>query len=262
MLFRLSNPVLAVVVVVIVGGSTLIGVYVGRRLGNRRDEIREPVGTVQAALLGFVALLLAFGLTMAVSRYESRRAALVTEANAIGTAFLRAQTVVEPERSKSIELMRQYALGRKAVSEQLVGSDAFAASMHDSNQIQRELWALASTSMAAHPTDSAPRLYVDSLNTMFDAGSSRQAAFVDRVPDSVVYLQIGGAALALATLGLYLATLGWRVLAAGLAAGMVSLILLVAIDLDRPQRGLITVSTRTIDAVVQSMQQEPAAVPP
>ncbi len=65
MLFRLSNPVLAVVVVVIVGGSTLIGVYVGRRLGNRRDEIREPVGTVQAALLGFVALLLAFGLTMA-----------------------------------------------------------------------------------------------------------------------------------------------------------------------------------------------------
>ncbi len=261
MLFRLSNPALVVIIVVIVGGSTAIGVYVGRRLENR-DEIRELVGAVQAALLGFVALLLAFGLTMAVGRYESRRASLATEANAIGTGFLRSQTIAEPERSQSIELLRQYALERQTLSTQLVGSASSAASVQRSSGIQRELWALASSSMSADPTGSAPRLYVESLNTMFDAGSLREAAFIDRVPDSVVYLQIGGAALALCLLGLYLATLGRRVVEATLAAGMVSLILLVAIDLDRPQRGLITVSSRPIDSVVQSMQRDPAASPP
>ncbi len=38
----------------------------------------------------------AFGLTMAVGRYDQRRAAVVDDANAIGTTYLRAQTLREP----------------------------------------------------------------------------------------------------------------------------------------------------------------------
>ena len=120
---------------------------------------------------------------------------------------------------------------------------------------------LAGEALEASPDGSAARLYVDSLNTMFDSGSSREAAFHDRIPDSVVVLQIGGAALALGVLGLYLATLGRRVLTALLAAGMVILILLVALDLDRPQRGLITVPSRPLQNVEEAMQLEPAAAP-
>jgi hypothetical protein len=51
---------------------------------------------LQAALLGVVGLLLAFGLTLAVDRYQNRRAALVEESNAIGTTYLRAQLIAEP----------------------------------------------------------------------------------------------------------------------------------------------------------------------
>ena len=61
---------------------------------------------LQAALLGLVALILAFGLSMAVGRHDSRRAAVVTEANAIGTTYLRAQTLKEPMRSESLERTR------------------------------------------------------------------------------------------------------------------------------------------------------------
>jgi hypothetical protein len=98
--------------------------------------------------------------------------------------------------------------------------------------------------------------------TMFDAGSSREAAYHDRIPLSVAYLQIGGSALALGVLGLYLATLGRRVLSAMLASVLVALILLVALDLDRPQRGLITVPSRALASLQQSMQQEPASAAP
>ena len=62
---------------------------------------------MQAALVGLVALLLAFGLTMAVGRYEARRAAVVLEANAIGTTYLRAQTLEEPMRTESLELLKR-----------------------------------------------------------------------------------------------------------------------------------------------------------
>ena len=48
---------------------------------------------LQGALLGFMGLVLAFGLSLALGRYESRRAAVVDDANTIGTTYLRAQTL-------------------------------------------------------------------------------------------------------------------------------------------------------------------------
>ena len=46
---------------------------------------------------------------MAVNRYEARRAAVVDGSNAIGTAYLRAQTLHEPMRSASLKLYPRYA---------------------------------------------------------------------------------------------------------------------------------------------------------
>ena len=53
------------------------------------------------------ASILAFGLTLAVGRYQNRRADVVTDANTIGTAYLRAQTIAEPQRSRSLALLRE-----------------------------------------------------------------------------------------------------------------------------------------------------------
>jgi hypothetical protein len=260
-LFRLNTPVLTIVVIGIVVGTTFGGIAIGRRLRVHKDEISEPIGAVQAALLGFVGLLLAFGLTMAVGRYENRRAAIVDEANAIGTAFLRSETVDEPQRSESIDELRQYAADRLFLARQEADGNAFRASVERTNAIQRTLWKLGGESLAASPEGAAPRLYIESLNTMFDASTSREAAFRARIPDPVVYLQLGGASVALGVLGLYLATLGRRVNTALLAAVMVSLILLVALDLDRPEQGFIHVPAAPLQSVNDAMQLDPAAGP-
>ena len=96
MFFRLSSFELWLLIFGIVLGTTLLGVAFGHRLRAHVDALREPFGVLQAALLGLVALILAFGLTLAVRRYDSRRAAVVDTANAIGTTYLRAQTLREP----------------------------------------------------------------------------------------------------------------------------------------------------------------------
>src|SRR4051794_18513130 len=89
-------------------GSAILGGLVGRHLREHSEALREPVGAVQGALLGLVGLILAFGLTMAVGRYDSRRAAVVNDANAIGTTSLRAQTLREPIRTRSLDLLARY----------------------------------------------------------------------------------------------------------------------------------------------------------
>ena len=117
MFFRLSSLELGLLLFGVVLGMTVLGVVAGHRLRAHAEVLREPVGVVQAALLGLVALILAFGLTMAVGRYDSRRAAVVADANAIGTTYLRAQTLREPIRTRSLDLLRHYTDSSIALSE-------------------------------------------------------------------------------------------------------------------------------------------------
>ena len=118
--FRLTSWELGLLFFAVILGATGLGVFLGHRVRHLSESLKEPFGVLQAALLGLVGLLLAFGLSLAVSRYEDRRSNIVTEANAIGTTYLRAQTLAEPVRSRSLDLLVRYtrsairALGRGA----------------------------------------------------------------------------------------------------------------------------------------------------
>ena len=92
--------------------------------------------------------------------------------------------------------------------------------------------------------------------------TTRISALANRVPITVVYLQLVGGAFAVGLLAMYLAMLHRSVATAVLAAVMVSVILLVTFDLDRPRRGLITVPSTPIAALRASMDQQPPAEAP
>jgi cytochrome bd-type quinol oxidase subunit 2 len=66
--FRLSSIELAVLIFGIVLGATALGVFLGRRVRHLSDDLKEPFGVLQGALLGVVGLILAFGLSLAVTR--------------------------------------------------------------------------------------------------------------------------------------------------------------------------------------------------
>src|SRR6476619_7250096 len=105
MFFRVTSIELALTLFAIVFGATSVGVALGRRHRHQSEIIREPFAALQGALLGVVGLILAFGLALAVGRYEARRTALVDEANAIGTTYLRAQLLSEPQRERSLAML-------------------------------------------------------------------------------------------------------------------------------------------------------------
>src|SRR6187397_3190994 len=168
MFFRLSSLEIGLILSAIVLGATAIGLFLGRYLRHRSEHLREPVGVLQAALLGLVGLVLAFGLALAVGRYEGRRAAVVDEANAIGTTYLRAQTLAEPMRSRSMELLQRYTDASIALSEAVPGSRESLAAIAVESRIQRGLWRLDGQALVEAPTDTAPRLYEEALNDMID----------------------------------------------------------------------------------------------
>ena len=261
MFFRLSSLELGLMIFVVVLGTTLLGAFVGRRL-RTRTELREPLGVLQAALLGLVALILAFGLTMAVGRYDSRRAAVVDDANAIGTTYLRAQTLEEPVRTRSLRDLERYTDASIRLSEAVPGSAEADAAIAVETGLQRSLWRSAGEAIAASPRDSAPRLYVESLNEMIDMQTVRVSALGNRVPNAVLVIELIGAAVGLGLLALYLAILSRGVVTVVLAAAFVSVLLLITFDLDRPTRGLVTVPDTPLVSLRASMVPPPAAQAP
>jgi hypothetical protein len=264
--FGLNTWVLLALLGAIMVGATLAGLLLGRRIGRSSDSLREPLGVVQGALIGFMGLVLAFGLSLALGRYESRRADTVDEANAIGTTYLRAQTLAEPMRGMTLELLPRYTRTSIAIADTVPGSPAQQRALAASERDQRRLWALAGAALDKDPTASAPRLYVEALNEMFDAQSTRVYALANRVPTPVLVVEVAGAAVALGALALHLAlhlsTVRRGLAATVVAALLVTVLLAVTFDLDRPTRGLIRVPATPLLDVYSSMSDPPAAAAP
>ncbi len=94
-----------------------IALEIGYRIGARRQATndepeRTHANSLHGATLGLLALLLGFTFAMAVSRYETRKQLMVDQANAIGTAALRARLLPAPAAERGVELLRQYVDSR------------------------------------------------------------------------------------------------------------------------------------------------------
>jgi hypothetical protein len=260
--FSLSSWELGLLIFVWIGGVSALGVAAGRYLRRHSDVYREPIGAVQGALLGLIGLVLAFALTLAVGRYQDRRADVVDDANTIGTAYFRAQTIAEPQRSRSLALLRGYNDLAIRITYERPGGEALRATTSRQGAVQQQLWRLAGEAMNARPRDTAPRLYVDSLNAMIDQQTVRLSGLNNRLPNAVLWLELIGAAAALALLAVYVSLHGRGLVPIVTAVALVSLLVLVTFDLDRPTRGLIEVPATPLLAEKATMSLPPAAPAP
>jgi hypothetical protein len=260
--FSLGNWQLALVVFAVMGGGCAAGVLIGRYLRRHSEHYREGIGALQGALLALVGLILAFGLSLAVGRYQDRRADVVNDANAIGTTYLRAQTLAEPQRSRSLALLRRYNDLAIRLTGEITSSASFRATAAEQEGVQQMLWRLGGEAINGRPRDSAPRLYLDSLNSMIDQQGVRIAGLNNHPPNAVLLLELIGAALALGMLALYVSVLGRGLVPVIVAAVVVGFLVLVTFDLDRPTRGFITIPATPLLAEKATMSLPPAAPAP
>jgi hypothetical protein len=257
--FDLPTVGLFVLIFGLVLGSTALGAFAGRRVRHLSDALTEPFGVLQAAMLGVVGLILAFGLSLALSRYEDRRTSIVEEANAIGTTYLRAQTLDEPVRRRSLALLVEYAEAAIQFADHVPGGEDALAAEEEEQRLHREIWALADRALDEAPQASAPRLYVESLNELIDAQTVRSAALNNRVPAEILWLELIGSCFALALLAAYLSLVGRGLVGVLVAALVIAGLLFVTADLDRPTRGPIQVPDTVLVDQLESMRNPPAA---
>jgi hypothetical protein len=181
----------------------------GRWLGTRvSDQGADEVLTLQGAVLGLLALMIAFTFAMALSRFEGRRDAVLNEANAIGTTALRARLLPEPH-TETLNLLREYVQVRLDITQRVPTPEEFSAALSRSSEIHEALWQQAKA-MAAKDSGIVPTgLFIQSLNELIDDQEKRLTALRNRVPNVVLLALYGVAAVAGAFSG-YAGGLGKR----------------------------------------------------
>jgi hypothetical protein len=226
-------------VFVIFVGMALLCVEGGFRLGKRRRDrnAHEPqgaVGTMVAATLGLLAFLLTFTFNIAASRFDDRRTAVLDEANAIGTTYLRADFLSQPGKDRVRKLLREY------VSVRLRPVDQIDKILADSNTIQTELWAEASAASQESPTPICA-LFINSLNEVIDMHSKRVAVgLYARVPQIVWACLLAVTITSMTGVGYSCGLAGSRSwLATLVLLTAFGLVIILVADLDRPREGMI-----------------------
>jgi hypothetical protein len=247
-LWGLSLATIAVVFLSVEGGY---------RLGKLRRQQSEPekessVGAMVGATLGLVAFMLAFTFGLAAARFDLRRQVLLDESNAIGTSYLRAALLPEPQRSDARRLLREYVEVRlKGVQTGMVQQAA-----SESTQLHARLWAEAVAAGEKDPRSVPTGLFIQSLNELFDLHSKRiMAALRNRVPGTIWATLYFVAILAMGQLGYHEGLTSPRRSPAVLALVLTfSAVMFLIADLDRPQEGLLRVSQQAMLDLRNSLQ--------
>lgn len=240
----------------------LITFEFGRRIGVARlkrdpEGLTKGAGAAEGAVFGLLGLLMAFTFSGAASRFEARRFLIDTEANAIGTAYLRIDLLAEESQPPMRELFRRYADNRATVYHGH-DLDAAKAKLGEGAALQMEIWKQAVAACRLPGASSqATMLLLPALNDMIDITATRVTATTNH-PPAIIFLLL----VALSLIGAMLVGYGTSankdrsLLHQGTFALVTSLAIYVIVDIEYPRLGLIRIdgADQTLVDVRSSMR--------
>jgi hypothetical protein len=236
------------------------GFWAGRRSRRGAGEA-EGVGVMVGALLALLSFVLALTLSFANTRFDERRVGTLAEANAIGTAWLRAEALGQPRGDEIARLLQEYAKLRRDDVVANRDSKALIELNQRISALQNEIWGHVMALTREQPNPITGQLQ-SSVNDVFDETTSERFAIMFRLPPQIVWLLLGLALLAMAALGyqLGLRERPFRTIATILTIAW-TLVIVDILDLGATRIGTFRTNPQAYDWTLSSMQTPPQ-IPP
>ena len=245
-------------VFVLTAALVLLAIEIGYRVGSRRrvrasNEQAGPVGVMAGSTLALLAFMLGFTFSFAAGRVDARRTALMNEANAIGTTYLRADMLPEPHRGEIRQLLRD------DVTTQIEAANTtdLAPATARVDAIHAQLWEHATALGRDNPNSIVTGIFIQSLNEAIDQYSVRLMTVRTRVARPVWFVLYTLTFLALLAMGYQIALTGTsRSPAVTFVALSFAIVICLVADLDRPHEGNIRVSQQPLLDLQTTMQAD------
>jgi hypothetical protein len=240
-LYSIPSWQLAIALFITLLAAIFVGFLLGKDAARRGEqEFGAADSAVKGAVAGLAALLLAFSFSFAAGRYDQRSTLTVREANSIRNMWLRADLLEEPMRGRMQQLLRDYLEARLKYLGAGFDQAQIKTSAATSQQLQQQIWQLISEQSRINPQPGNVSTVVPAVSEMLDAGVAIDAAYSNTVPPVVLVLLFGAIIFTGLLVGHSFGRAGRRhVFTAAVFALLVTLVVSVVLDLDRPRRGVI-----------------------
>jgi hypothetical protein len=258
-----SLPLLGILLLFSMTAAAMIA-YTFRQWRDRRDgdnahaQLSESQqGYIVSAVLALLGLLLGFTFSLATDRFDARRHLVLEHANAIGTAYLRAQLLGEPHRTRLSNLLIAYTDNIIPLAE--VPRDQVPPLLAKDDKLLTDIWAATAAGFDSIRGIDFSSTFVEAMNNMIDLDAARRAARQAHVPTQVFAVLLIYLVVAAGVLGYMLSAPRGR-LAATLLMGLITMSLLLIIDIDRPTGGGVRESQAPIRQLRDSLKSQPISV--
>lgn len=233
----------------------LLGFWAGRKIGGKHaDDATAALTTALAAIFSIVALVLSFSFSFSLSRYEQRRELVVQEANAIGTAYLRASVLPPRVAGEYRDLLRRY-IDVRIDGYQHDGD--VSIQRQDNTQsaaLQDRFWPIVSDAVRTNPQNLGFSLLMQVTNDVIDLSAEQRAALAFRFGGIALVFILFVTAVGALALGLAFGYGNLRSLFIALVfAVLLGWLAFTVIDLDTPQAGFARVNLSPLYLQQQSM---------
>lgn len=237
-------------------GAALVGWTVRRVPGLlfRAREVDGQEGYVVSAVLGLLALLMGFTFSLALSRYEERRDMVLQEANAIGTAYLRAQLLDADARREASTVLVAYTNNRLLLAGPVTGQTKRWLGRND--ELLTDLWTATVGARKKSGDTPLTGLFVAAVNDVVDMDAARKNARAAKVPSAVYAVLALFIWISAGILGYSLAGF-WARLAAIILFLLINLSMLLILDIDRPLVGLLREQQRPMEDLAALLRSTP-----
>ncbi len=240
------------VVALILAAAMLVAWEVGRIGGHLQGKEGAKPSKFDDASMALLGLLIGFSFGMSIAKHDQRRLAVVADANAIGDFYTCASLLRDPTRTKLQALIRQYAQLRVELARGQLRPIDLEGALAKFTRMHNQMTELVSQAL----NDGTPIAVslTNTLNQVTSNQASRLAAYRDRLPPSIVVLLYASAIITALLIGREQGIDGSTDVAGTLCfVLLVSLAVYVTLDLNRPERGLITVSQEPMERLLFSM---------
>lgn len=229
------------------------GFQLGAHYRKKEDiEATVSLGPMLGGMMGMLAFVLAITFSITASQHNLRKENVILEANAISSAYLRADLLDEPTASEVKELLREYV----DIRLQAASGGDIPTILARSAEIHQLLWSIALSVSRTHPSVNTS-LFTQSVNHVIDMNEIRvNAGLYGRIPIAIWLALFAITALSMITIGTLVGLTGKRRLVVIFPMLLAFAVLVsLVMDLNRPQQGMIKVGQHAMLSLQKNMDQ-------
>jgi hypothetical protein len=215
------------------------------------DE-RDDFGIVQAACLTLLGLVIGFTFSMAISCYDQRKDFEEAEANAIGTAYIRADLLPATDAAMVRGHLRDY-LDLRILFYRSRSEDELQRINAGTARLQGQMWSAVRTPALAQPSP-LTALAVAGMNDVLNAQGEAQAAWWNRIPPSAWALMIAIAVCCNVLVGYGVRSERANAGVLFVLPGVISISFLLIADVDSPRNGIMHVIPQNLLSLSEALK--------